>query len=84
MAMGWLRPAGAAVRETLRDEIHEVRRADLPDVLSRALLPGVLRLNGHCVGSEQDGEGVTVRLASGTIRSDVLIGADIVHFSVGN
>jgi 2-polyprenyl-6-methoxyphenol hydroxylase-like FAD-dependent oxidoreductase len=54
-----------------------VRRPDLHRVLLDAVEDGLVRFGETCVGFEQDGEGVRVRLASGREeRGDVLIGAD--------
>jgi 2-polyprenyl-6-methoxyphenol hydroxylase-like FAD-dependent oxidoreductase len=54
-----------------------VRRPELHRVLLDAVPDGVVRFGETCVGFEQDGEGVKVRLASGgEERGDVLIGAD--------
>ncbi len=52
-------------------------RADLYPVLAAALDRGAFRLDASCVGVEQDGSGVTARLADGREeRGDILIGAD--------
>jgi salicylate hydroxylase len=60
-----------------------VHRGDFHRVLLDALAarhPGRLRLGARCLGFEQDGAGVTLRLEGGeTVRGDALIGADGVH-----
>jgi 2-polyprenyl-6-methoxyphenol hydroxylase-like FAD-dependent oxidoreductase len=54
-----------------------VRRPDLHRVLLDAAGDGLVRFGEECVGFEEDGDGVRVRLASGREeRGDVLIGAD--------
>jgi 2-polyprenyl-6-methoxyphenol hydroxylase-like FAD-dependent oxidoreductase len=54
-----------------------VRRPDLHRLLLDAAEDGLVRFGERCVGFEQDGDGVTVHLASGREeRADVLIGAD--------
>jgi 2-polyprenyl-6-methoxyphenol hydroxylase-like FAD-dependent oxidoreductase len=54
-----------------------VRRADLHGVLLDAAGDGLVRFGESCVGFQEDGDGVSVRLASGgEERGDVLIGAD--------
>ncbi len=59
-----------------------LRRADLQDVLLRAL-DAELHLGSRCVGFVQDVDGVTVRLAGGREeRADVLVGADGLHSEV--
>jgi salicylate hydroxylase len=76
-------PLGRQSAERYGAKFYQVHRADLLDVLSNALPPRVLRMNSRCVSYEQDGDGVTVMLASGEIiRSDVLIGADGIHSSI--
>lgn len=60
--------------------LYNVHRADLIDILVRALPDGALRLNAGCSGFTQDESGVTVHLASGEkLRGDALIGADGIH-----
>lgn len=61
----------------------------LADQVSRRLGPGALKLGHRCVGVEQDGNGVTVRLVdretgktAGPVSADVLIAADGVHSTV--
>jgi 2-polyprenyl-6-methoxyphenol hydroxylase-like FAD-dependent oxidoreductase len=54
-----------------------VRRPDLHRVLLDDVADGLVRFGETCVGFEQDGEGVRVRLASGSEEyGDVLIGAE--------
>jgi 2-polyprenyl-6-methoxyphenol hydroxylase-like FAD-dependent oxidoreductase len=54
-----------------------VRRPDLHRALLDAVEDGVVRFGETCIGFEEDGDGVRVRLASGgEERGDVLIGAD--------
>jgi 2-polyprenyl-6-methoxyphenol hydroxylase-like FAD-dependent oxidoreductase len=71
---------GWSVREIERQvgsPTFGVRRPDLHRVLLDAVDDGIVRFEETCVGFEQDGEGVAVRLASGgEEQGDVLIGAD--------
>ena len=63
-----------------------VYRPDLLGSLERGLRaadPGALRLGARAEGFEQDGDGVTLRLADGrAVRGDALIGADGIHSRV--
>lgn len=70
-------PLGAAVARRYGGAMYQVHRADLLDILVRAVGPGVVRLNAGVAGFAQDGTGVTVTLADGSsLRADALIGAD--------
>jgi salicylate hydroxylase len=61
-------------------------RADLQRVLVDAVRrekPDAIHVNSKCVGFEQDGGRVTLRLENGeTAKGDILIGADGVHSAV--
>ena len=62
-----------------------VYRPDLLAVLAaavRALKPDTIHLKSRSIGFEQDAGGVTLLLAHGTARGDVLIGADGVHSNI--
>ena len=62
-----------------------VYRPDLLTVLAagvRACKPDAIHLGARSRGFEQDGDGVTLLLETGTVRGDVLIGADGVHSSI--
>jgi len=65
-----------------------VHRADLHRVLFdavRALAPGAIRVDARCVGFEDTGNGVTLRLANGDCAAgDALVGADGVHSQIRN
>jgi 2-polyprenyl-6-methoxyphenol hydroxylase-like FAD-dependent oxidoreductase len=71
---------GWSVRDTERRvgaPTFGVRRPELHRVLFDAVEGGIVHFGERCVGFEQDGDGVTVHLASGREeRGDVLIGAD--------
>jgi len=57
-----------------------MHRADLLDVLGRALPAGAVVLGRRCTGVRQDGNGVTLTFAAGDqVRADVVIGADGIH-----
>jgi salicylate hydroxylase len=61
-------------------------RPDLHQVLAdavRAMDPDAIMLGAQCVGYEQDGERVVLKLANGgTLEGDILIGADGVHSKI--
>lgn len=63
-----------------------VYRPDLHAALAdgvRAIKPGAIHLNAKCVGFEQRGARVSIRLQDGrTAESDALIGADGVHSGI--
>ena len=62
-----------------------VYRPDLISVLSqavRAIKPDAIHLQSRVLGFEQDAHGVTLQLESGSVRGDVLIGADGVHSAI--
>lgn len=63
------------------DAVAYVHRAELLAMLYEAAGgPAVVRTASHCVGVEQDGDGVVARFESGrTERGDLLIGADGIH-----
>ena len=70
-------PLGEAVARRYGGRMLQVHRADLLDILARAVGPGVIRLGRRLAGFTQDEGGVTVTLADGeTIRADALVGAD--------
>jgi salicylate hydroxylase len=60
-----------------------VHRADLLDVLSRALAPDVVTLGARCVSVEPDGEVAVAQFEDRTaIEADVIVGADGIHSAV--
>jgi hypothetical protein len=62
---------------------HQVHRADLLDILVRALGDTSIHLNARVQAFEQDGHGLTMTLADGrTVTGDVLVGADGIHSTV--
>ena len=62
---------------------YQVHRADLLDILVNALGDAGIHLNARVQAFEQDGHGVTIRLADGRIvTGDVLVGADGIHSTV--
>ncbi|WP_024921733.1 MULTISPECIES: alpha/beta hydrolase fold domain-containing protein [unclassified Afipia] len=76
-------PLGAAGTKHWGAPLYNIHRADLIDILARAMPKGMLRLGVQCTGFEQDDEGVTVSLASGEkLRGDALIGADGIHSAI--
>ncbi len=73
-------PLGADAAKRYGAPLYNVHRADLIDILKNALPPDVIRFNSKCVSINQDEQGVSVVLASGTtVRGNVLIGADGIH-----
>jgi salicylate hydroxylase len=57
-----------------------MHRADLLELLRRAVPAEAFNLGMRCTGVEQDPGGVTVIFgAGGTVRADVVIGADGIH-----
>jgi salicylate hydroxylase len=63
--------------------LYNVHRADLIDLLAKALPAGVVRLDAQCAAVSQDEEGACVTLQNGeVIRGDAVIGADGIHSAV--
>jgi 2-polyprenyl-6-methoxyphenol hydroxylase-like FAD-dependent oxidoreductase len=57
-----------------------LHRADLHEILMKALPPGTVHLGEKCVRFEEDGEVVTCHFAGGkSSRGQLLIGADGIH-----
>jgi salicylate hydroxylase len=57
-----------------------MRRADLLELLLRAVPAEAFKLGMRCSGVQQDPSGVTVTFdAGGNVRADVVIGADGIH-----
>ena len=60
-----------------------MHRADLLDVLRRALPAEAVVLGRRCTGATQDADGVTLSFASGgPVRADVVVAADGIHSSL--
>jgi salicylate hydroxylase len=63
-----------------------VHRGDFHRVLLDAFnarAPKCLHLNSRCIGSEEDGDGIWLKLATGARhRGDVVVGADGVHSAI--
>ncbi|NPT46627.1 alpha/beta hydrolase fold domain-containing protein [Paraburkholderia sp. 1N] len=63
--------------------LYNVHRADLIELLAKALPPKVVRLGAQCASVSQDDEGAYVTLQDGeVIRADAVIGADGIHSAV--
>jgi salicylate hydroxylase len=63
--------------------LYNVHRADLIELLAKALPPNVIRLGAQCASVSQDDEGAYVTLQDGeVIRGDAVIGADGIHSAV--
>lgn len=79
----YLAPLGVEAAARYGAVMYNVHRADLIDILQRALPEGSLRLGAECAAIGQDAEGAWVRLRSGeTVRGDAVIGADGIHSAV--
>ena len=60
-----------------------IHRADLQTALGSGLPDGVVELDRHCVGYEEDASGVTARFADGSEeRGEVLIGCDGIRSGI--
>jgi salicylate hydroxylase len=77
---------GASSRAIYGAPYWMVHRGDFHRVLLDAFnerAPGALHLNSRCVGFDEDGGGVWLRLADGgRCRGDVVVGADGVHSEI--
>jgi salicylate hydroxylase len=63
--------------------LYNVHRADLIELLAKALPPNVVRLGAQCASVSQDDDGAYVTLQDGeVIRGDAVIGADGIHSAV--
>lgn len=58
---------------------HVAHRADLLELLQRALPPGVLHLGRRCLGATQLQDGVRLQLDDAEVDADLAIGADGIH-----
>jgi salicylate hydroxylase len=76
-------PLGERAEAYFGAPYYHFHRADLLDVLLGGLGETGFRLNAHVDRFEQDGHGVAVTLADGTVATgDVLVGADGIHSTV--
>jgi salicylate hydroxylase len=77
---------GAVSRERYGAPYFMIHRADLHRALLDAVLaakPDAVRLGARCIGFEDDGQSVRLKLEDGSsARGDVLVGADGVHSRV--
>jgi salicylate hydroxylase len=76
-------PLAGAVEATFGFPHYQIHRADLLQMLVRALPPDRLHLGHRLVGFEDDGVRVTARFANGEVATaDLLVGADGIHSTV--
>jgi salicylate hydroxylase len=76
----YLAPLGVEAAARYGAVMYNIHRADLVQLLYRALPEGTVRLGAECVEIQQDDEGALITLKSGeTIEADALIGADGIH-----
>jgi salicylate hydroxylase len=77
---------GASSRTIYGAPYWMVHRGDLHRVLVNAFnarAPGSLHLDSRCAGFDEDGDGITLRLANGERRrGDIVVGADGVHSEI--
>jgi len=75
--------AGGEIERRFGATFLTIHRADLLDVLARALPAELIRLDKSCTGAETRGDAAVARFADGTeIEADVVIGADGIHSAV--
>lgn len=73
-------PLGHEAAKRYGAPLYNIHRADLIDILGRALPAGTIRFGTRCTDIAQDDEGVTVTLDSGEkLRADAVVGADGIH-----
>lgn len=76
-------PVGQQAADLYGAPLYNVHRADLVDLLARALPADSLRFGARCDDMGQDQDGAWVKLESGEIiRGDAIVGADGIHSMV--
>jgi salicylate hydroxylase len=71
---------GTACARRYGEHTWTMHRADLLELLRRAVRAEAFKLGMRCTGVEQDASGATVKFgAGGQVRADVVIGADGIH-----
>ncbi|WP_206997804.1 alpha/beta hydrolase fold domain-containing protein [Trinickia mobilis] len=79
----YVAPLGKEAEARYGALLYNVHRADLIDLLAKAVPPNVIRLGAECASVSQDDEGAYVTLQNGeVIRGDAVIGADGIHSAV--
>ncbi|WP_168789564.1 alpha/beta hydrolase fold domain-containing protein [Paraburkholderia aromaticivorans] len=79
----YVAPLGKEAEARYGALLYNVHRADLVDLLAKALPPNVVRLGAECASVSQDEDGAYVTLQTGeVIRGDAVIGADGIHSAV--
>jgi 2-polyprenyl-6-methoxyphenol hydroxylase-like FAD-dependent oxidoreductase len=80
----WLAHSHAnVINEMCGAPLVVMHRAELLDMLYKAVDPQAIHLKADCTAIEQSAEGVTVRFRSGqTVQADVVIGADGIWSAV--
>src|SRR5258707_2722582 len=79
----YVAPLGKEAEARYGALLYNVHRADLIDLLAKAVPPNVIRLGAEVASVSQDDEGAYVTLRNGeVIRGDAVIGADGIHSAV--
>ncbi|HEX7911586.1 MAG TPA: alpha/beta hydrolase fold domain-containing protein [Paraburkholderia sp.] len=79
----YVAPLGKEAEARYGGLLYNIHRADLIDLLAKALPPHVVRLGAECASISQDDDGAYVTLQNGeVIRGDAVIGADGIHSAV--
>src|SRR5579864_1344871 len=79
----YVAPLGKEAEARYGALLYNVHRADLIDLLAKAVPPNVIRLGAEVASVSQDEEGAYVTLQNGeVIRGDAVIGADGIHSAV--
>jgi len=76
-------PLGKDAARRYGAPLYNVLRADLIDIMFKALPPGTVRFGAKCAAVSQDRDSASVQLVTGeTLRADAVIGADGLHSAV--
>ncbi len=79
----WRIPLGREAAALWGAPLYNIHRADLIELLAKAVPDGCVEFGVRCTGFEQDEKKVSVRAENGrTYEADILIGADGIHSMV--